>query len=607
MEAIKIGDLAFNFGIVKLSKIELDDFYVVPLGNTQSLEPKMTLLAYAARMGRDKVVSALLRAGGDPSARLGCSCGETPHTPQMLEEETLRAGEGTRAKISLSAMQYLCTQTSRVLPEFGSWVMQRVAAMREDGVLEVQDQCRRRQPAPCSLCRVDNTQPFSKPIKWFRCGHLLCEPCMWHHLCRPEVRERPSCPSCGELLDEEDTEGDIESEILKGAAAAVERKLSSLARWQELPEELPAKPPKRPPFTALPMSRLKGLYLGCSQGARCEELHKAAAKGDVARLIAVIAGGVHIDATNEYGQTAVFLAALHCQEKALRVLTHYAMADVNITANGGSSPLYTATVHEHHGVVRLLLEAGAEELEETCAAPLHKALPPGARLAEASAPDESALESRSVCYLIEADRSHPGAGSYYVDGGFEPDFLLQLRDLFHSLPVAPPNKASCSDRSYFCDTEGWVRRGIARALRGCGADEGEAEAFPHMRFLHYGSPGGTLVPHVDLTRTDLNGRTSRFTFLLYLEDCAEGGETVLLEKIPRGSTKAAPDGVEADVLLGPGATNRKPSSNQDDLNPKILASVAPQRGRILIFPHMCPHEGKAVITVPKVLIRGELY
>lgn len=55
MEAIETGDLAFNFGIVKLSKIELDHCYVVPLANTQSYEPKMTLLAYAARMGRDRV------------------------------------------------------------------------------------------------------------------------------------------------------------------------------------------------------------------------------------------------------------------------------------------------------------------------------------------------------------------------------------------------------------------------------------------------------------------------------------------------------------------------------------------------------------------------
>ena len=37
-----------------------------------------------------------------------------------------------------------------------------------------------------------------------------------------------------------------------------------------------------------------------------------------------------------------------------------------------------------------------------------------------------------------------------------------------------------------------------------------------------------------------------------------------------------------------------------------LASVAPLRGRLLLFPHVCPHAGNPVVDVPKCFLRGEL-
>jgi hypothetical protein len=51
-------------------------------------------------------------------------------------------------------------------------------------------------------------------------------------------------------------------------------------------------------------------------------------------------------------------------------------------------------------------------------------------------------------------------------------------------------------------------------------------------------PGGSMAPHVDLSKkTPGDPRSSTRTFLLYLEGCGEGGETVLLEK--EGPTIAA--------------------------------------------------------------------
>ena len=75
---------------------------------------------------------------------------------------------------------------------------------------------------------------------------------------------------------------------------------------------------------------------------------------------------------------------------------------------------------------------------------------------------------------------------------------------------------------------------------------------------------------MDLART-FSGHRSTHTFLLYLNDCA-GGETALLETL-RGA---------------------------------CLAAVAPRRGRLLVFPHDRPHEGRPT-GGKKLLLRGELY
>ena len=37
-----------------------------------------------------------------------------------------------------------------------------------------------------------------------------------------------------------------------------------------------------------------------------------------------------------------------------------------------------------------------------------------------------------------------------------------------------------------------------------------------------------------------------------------------------------------------------------------LSVVSPKRGRLLIFPRVCPHSGKPTISTPKRFLRGEL-
>ena len=104
-----------------------------------------------------------------------------------------------------------------------------------------------------------------------------------------------------------------------------------------------------------------------------------------------------------------------------------------------------------------------------------------------------------------------------------------------------------------------------------------------MRLLSYETQGGQLPPHTDFSRTDYRGMQSTHTFLLYMTDCTEGGETLLLRSVQ-------------PLMDGSGG-----SSNN------VVAAVKPQRGTLLLFPHRCPHAGAPVVDVPKRLVRGELY
>ena len=189
--------------------------------------------------------------------------------------------------------------------------------------------------------------------------------------------------------------------------------------------------------------------------------------------------------------------------------------------------------------------------------------------------------------LIDAHSAHAGAGACLIDGAFGAAVLERLEALFLALPVAEREKQSSNDRRYYCDASGWIGRAIACALRASAAstEHGCVEALAHMRFLHYQEVGGELPPHIDLARTDMTGRRSTHTFLLYLADCSTGGETVLLHDLNAYKLRADENGRAENVI----------------------AAVKPKRGRLLIFPHVCPHAGVAVVEVPKVLLRGELY
>ena len=76
-------------------------------------------------------------------------------------------------------------------------------------------------------------------------------------------------------------------------------------------------------------------------------------------------------------------------------------------------------------------------------------------------------------------------------------------------------------------------------------------------------------------RRGRHGRRTTHTFILFLASCARGGGTMLLD---------------------PGDTDARAP----------MATVAPVRGRLLVFPHATLHAGAVTESVPKLLLRGEL-
>jgi hypothetical protein len=241
-------------------------------------------------------------------------------------------------------------------------------------------------------------------------------------------------------------------------------------------------------------------------------------------------------------------------------------SDPHQNANGGLTVLGAAKANAHTEIINLLYTFADTTVAGSMRLLLCQEIPLSPPI--------------TITTLIDPAVDHPGAGSYLIDNAVSNETLDALLELWKDLPIEqnPKKKmAPCSVRSYFCDTERW----ISSTLLKCLADTlkwqpDEVSVLPHMRFLHYSEEGAILPPHVDLCRVDASsGERSTHSFLFYLTDCERGGSTTLLK-----------------ALTGEGRDT-------------VFARVAPKRGRLLLFPHSCPHEGEEVVDAPKILIRGE--
>ena len=85
-------------------------------------------------------------------------------------------------------------------------------------------------------------------------------------------------------------------------------------------------------------------------------------------------------------------------------------------------------------------------------------------------------------------------------------------------------------------------------------------------------------------------------------EAANGGAD--FDKPNLGYTIGGDDGLGETALL---ASPKAPTGAEGAAEAEALADVKPTRGRLLVFPHECPHAGRPVVDAPKVVLRGELW
>ena len=95
-----------------------------------------------------------------------------------------------------------------------------------------------------------------------------------------------------------------------------------------------------------------------------DQLFEAVRKGDVAGVTAALDRGADVNAKFRYGQTALFKAAERGNVQITKILLDHG-ADVNVKDTFyQATPMTWAIDGKHVEVVRLLLEKGAEEVED---------------------------------------------------------------------------------------------------------------------------------------------------------------------------------------------------------------------------------------------------
>ena len=208
--------------------------------------------------------------------------------------------------------------------------------------------------------------------------------------------------------------------------------------------------------------------------------------------------------------------------------------------------------------------------------------------------DETKDEEHAVQPIVIRPKEY--LGTIVIDQGFTETFLNRLYRYFKTLPKHPPAKTSCTTRRYLYDIDGSICETIERLVRhviSCS----KTFVFRKFRVLSYDYVDGFVPPHVDLNRVNRDGVRSTHTLILYLSDCERGGETRMMHRLPNQRRKYHDDVFDHN--------EKKVSSSSSSSS--FQYDVKPRRGRLLLFPHLQPHEGRPTIDCPKIFLRGEMF
>lgn len=599
-------DRSAKFGIVRLKNLDLNRC-------CPSIEFR-TLIQLSSSLCRDSITHSLLRSGADPSISTHSTI---PNGPLVLHLWSLPPAY---AVFLINVPHSMALQPSKHSP--------RCQICQQPPPPPPQP-----QPQPHVL---DRSTTLSNLLQ-LPCQHVLCCEC-YYELCvmMADGVTEIGCPVVGcssgiegnsaaesPCADDEAIEAQVQSleHLLvraegDAAARASLRTVAaeSLSRWSLL-EDSPSHPQPDPSAPKLPRSSqprrfraasardLHKVNLGRTKEQRTDQLFQTCSTGNITRLMFLLAAGVDVEARNEYFQPPLFIAVWKGHTRVARLLRMVGAADA------------FDRMGVHSGTLAALISHASIEGN------VFRCIEGAATLSRARPVSDWAFET-----LIPLDSVLQGAGSYILDNFLSDEFISYLSSLpDNQLPIRPAEKASCSDRYYWSDVQGVLVSTLAMALKLIRREErfGNGEErfalrgiLPNMRFLAYRAVGGVLPPHIDLSRSETvyitseqgvedccasspiinrdgpkktkTTYTSTHTFILYLTDCSSGGETALLRKLPACTRPV--DGV---------------ASAEDHEN--AIVAVQPRRGRLFCFPHACPHEGRLVQCVPKLLIRGEMF
>jgi 2OG-Fe(II) oxygenase superfamily len=522
-----------------------------------------TLLEWIVWTERDSILPAVLLGGMDVTQH-----GQTT-------KSTIMSGTSMKRRQLDIGKRFFQLQAPYSLK---AYLVQRVHALRMNTLIH------RREDGEETVCPAcQEKTPVDGALQFETCGHVLCTDCVWidivdHCVSRLDRHDIFVCPLC----DDQDRTTTVlappppNETPLGNQAAAQMRRVETMAKFNALPaavDQSGRKKVKTKKSRPLCSNWACAINAGSTQPIRMEKFFKAldtiqsaASYNFVYQYLQV---GVDVDARDgEYGATGLWMAVWKNNVRLVGLLLDYG-SDPNATAHGDLSCVRLARTLGHVDILDMLLQMGGHDEDDD-------------DYVTASVADfnSSVLPNFYHDTLIDVRTDHAGAGSYIFDDFLRHATIDALTRLRERIPIAPSIKTAekmCSIRSYFCDALGFVVNPLSNLLvQAFGTTN--VKVFPYMRFLYYKDAGAELAPHVDLSRADSDtGLRSTHSFLLYLTTCDAGGETALLQGLPLG---------ERNI---------------------ILAKVQPVRGRLLIFPHQCPHEGFAVIDVPKLLIRGEVY
>ena len=258
------------FGLTKLSELRLNDpidvtarGYSWNATTDTGIEGPMTLLTYAAWLGRAWIVRGLLRAGAVPEvgdARTRASGGTKTRPDGSVARAPPRNSRGASPRGSrddgydeygvrrTGALVLLFERLRARYPEAATWLAIAAARARAAGGARLAENggraARRGGDASLSRCafRACRAARPARPFAFATCRHVACEMCVWEAVAS-EHGGGFRCPACDDATRErrggKETKPETETKTRAGDVARASR-----ARWLALPSKAPDAPPR---------------------------------------------------------------------------------------------------------------------------------------------------------------------------------------------------------------------------------------------------------------------------------------------------------------------------------------------------------------------------